>query len=161
MYEKKISYEDWDGNKRTETFRFNLTQTEMLELEANTPGGLQNYMAEISEKADGAKIMKFVKDIIAASYGEKDADGRRFREDPSISKAFEETAAYDELFSELALNTDRLVEFINGVFPDDEKVQARLDAANIPLDVLNQNGSSSKVIDMPTKKEAIYADNKN
>ena len=161
MYEKKITYEDWDGNKRTETFRFNLTQTELLEMEAKTPGGLNNYMTEIAEKGDGAKIMKFVKEFIAASYGEKDSDGRRFRKDSEISKAVEETAAYDELFSELVLNTDALVEFMNGVSPDDAKIQARLDAANIPAEILNQNGTSSKVIDMPTKNEAIYADNKN
>ena len=161
MYEIKKTYTDWDGNERTETLRFNLTQTELTEIEANTPGGLQNYMKEISEKADGAKIMKFVKDFIAASYGEKDADGRRFRKSEEITRSFEETCLYDDLFTELVLNVDKLVDFINNVCPDESKMEERLAAAGISLDKINQNGPSSKVIDMHTKNETIYADNKN
>ena len=152
MYEIKKTYNDWDGNQRTETLRFNLTQTELTELEANTPGGLNNYMRDIAEKADGAKIMQFVKDFIAASYGEKDTDGRRFRKSPEITRSFEETCLYDDLFSELVLNTDKLIDFINGVCPDEAKIQERLDAANIPAEVLNQNRPNMKVVDTTAKE---------
>ena len=147
MYAKKITYTDWDGNERTETFRFNLTQTELLELEVEFPGGLQNYMTDIAEKVDGKKIMQFVKTFIAKSYGEKDSDGKRFRKSEEISKAFEETPAYDELFSELVLDADKLVDFITAVSPSDDLIQKRLDKANIPAEVINQNGSNLKVVD--------------
>lgn len=147
MYAKKITYTDWDGNERTETFRFNLTQTELLELEVEFPGGLQNYMTEIAEKVDGKKIMEFVKVFIAKSYGEKDTDGKRFRKSEEISRGFEETPAYDELFSELVLDAEKLVDFIKAVSPSDDLIQKRLDKANIPAEVLNQNGSNLKVVD--------------
>ena len=147
MYVKKITYTDWDGNERTETFRFNLTQTELLELEVEFPGGLQNYMTEIAEKVDGKKIMEFVKVFISKSYGEKDTDGKRFRKSEEISRGFEETPAYDELFSELVLDAEKLVDFIKAVSPSDDLIQKRLDKANIPAEVLNQNGSNLKVVD--------------
>ena len=152
MYTKKITYTDWDGNERTETFRFNLTQTELLELEVEFPGGLQSYMTEIAEKVDGKKIMEFVKKFIAKSYGEKDSDGKRFRKSEEISRAFMETQAYDELFSELVLNADKLVEFIKGVAPSDDLIQKRLDNANIPAEVLNQNGVKQPVVDTTAKE---------
>lgn len=151
MYVKKITYTDWDGNERTETFRFNLTQTELLELETETPGGLENYLTEIGEKVDGKKIMDFVKTFIHKSYGEKDTDGKRFRKSDEISKAFEETQAYDELFSELVLDADKLVDFIKQVSPNEDLIQKRLDKANIPSSVLNQNGNKPKVVDTTAK----------
>lgn len=151
MFTKQITYTNWDGDQVTETFRFNLTQTEVLELEVEFPGGLQNYMTNIAEKIDGKKIMHFVKTFIAKSYGEKDPDGRRFRKSPEIYKAFEETTAYDELFSELVLDADKLIDFIKNTMPSDDLVQKRLDKANIPAEILNQNGSKPKIVDMPTK----------
>jgi len=153
MYSKKITYTDWDGNTRTETFRFNLTQTELLEIETEVPGGLQNYLTEIGEKIDGKKIMEFVKMFIGKSYGEKDTDGKRFRKGPEITKAFEETQAYDELFSELVLDADKLVEFIKAVSPSEDMIQKRLDNANIPAEVLNQNGAVLSVVNNDSDSE--------
>lgn len=153
MYSKKITYTDWDGNTRTETFRFNLTQTELLEIETEVPGGLQNYLTEIGEKIDGKKIMEFVKMFIGKSYGEKDTDGKRFRKGPEITKAFEETQAYDELFSELVLDADKLVEFIKAVSPSEDMIQKRLDNANIPAEVLNQNGAVLSVVSNDSDSE--------
>lgn len=158
MFEKKIKYTDWDGNTREETFRFNLTQTEMLEIETEVPGGLQNYLTEIGEKVDGKKIMGFVKMFISKSYGEKDTDGKRFRKSPEISKAFEETQAYDELFSELVLDADKLVNFIKAVSPDEALIQKRLDNANIPAEILNQNGI--EVVDTKPKIVENRSDSK-
>lgn len=146
MYTRKIKYTDWDGNEKEETFRFNLTQTELLELDTETPGGLENYLQEIAEKVDGNKIMNFVKNFIAKAYGEKDMDGRRFRKSEEISKGFEETPAYDELFSELVLDAEKLVEFIKAVSPSDDLIQKRLDKANIPAEVSNQNGPNLQVV---------------
>lgn len=153
MFSKKITYTDWDGNSRTETFRFNLTQTELLEIETEVPGGLQNYLTEIGEKVDGKKIMDFVKMFIGKSYGEKDTDGKRFRKSAEITKAFEETQAYDELFSELVLDADKLVEFIKAVSPSEDLIQKRLDNANIPAEILNQNGANLSIVDSNTEAE--------
>lgn len=152
MYTRDIEYTDWDGEPKNEKFRFNITQTELLELETMFPGGLQKYMTDIAEKGDGGKIVRFVETMITKSYGEKDPDGRRFRKNPDIIQAFKETQAYDELFSELTLNTDKLVEFIQNIMPDDATIQKRLDKAGVPADILNQNRPTMQVVDTTAKE---------
>ena len=39
MYKKTITYEDFDGNKRTEDFYFNLTTAEVAKMEMGVTGG--------------------------------------------------------------------------------------------------------------------------
>ena len=40
MLTKEITYTDYDGNTRTETHRFNLTTTELMEMQVSVEGGL-------------------------------------------------------------------------------------------------------------------------
>lgn len=124
MYTKRISYEDWNGETREEDFRFNLSKSDIVEMEANTEGGLENYIKEISEKLDAKKIMEFTKMFILKSYGEKSLDGKRFMRSEEISRAFSETPAYDKLFMELVTDADALADFIANVIPKDVRDQA-------------------------------------
>jgi len=117
MYTKTITYEDWNGETRTEDFRFNLTKSELIEIEADTEGGIENYIKEIGDKLDAKKIMEFMKMIIAKSYGEKSLDGKRFMKGDDLSKAFMETPAYDYLFMELVTDADKAAEFISNIIP--------------------------------------------
>ena len=57
--------------------------------------------------------------IIHVAYGEKSPDGRQFNKSDDISKAFEATAAYDQLFYEMLTDTDKAIEFIKGILPVD------------------------------------------
>lgn len=120
MYCKTITYEDYNGETRTEDFRFNLTRSELVEIEANTEGGIENYIKEIGDKLDAKKIMEFMKMIIAKAYGEKTLDGKRFEKSEAISKAFMETPAYDNLFMELVTDADAAAEFISRIIPKDD-----------------------------------------
>ena len=117
MYTKTITYEDWNGETRTEDFRFNLTKSELITIEADTEGGIENYIKEIGDKLDAKKIMEFMKMIIAKSYGEKSLDGKRFMKGDDLSKAFMETPAYDSLFMELVTDADKAAEFISNIIP--------------------------------------------
>lgn len=130
MYTKRIQYEDWNGELREEDFRFNLSKSDIVEMEANTEGGLENYIKEISEKLDAKKIMEFTKMFILKSYGEKSLDGKRFMRSDEISKAFSETPAYDKLFMELVTDADALADFIANVIPKDVREQAQKVANN-------------------------------
>ena len=117
MLKKVITYEDFDGNKRTDTCWFNLTKAECMEMELIATGGMQKMIQQIIDEQDSKRLVAIFKEIILKSYGEKSADGRYFKKSKEISENFAATGAYSELFMELATNADAASEFINGVIP--------------------------------------------
>lgn len=123
MYAKTIKYTDYNGNQREETFYFNLSRSELIDLEWRTPGGLEAYMKNIISTLDGQKLADMFKLLIQKSYGVKDLEGRRFIKNEEVLKNFTETPAYDELFVQLATDDKAAAEFINGIFPK-EAVEA-------------------------------------
>lgn len=117
MFKKKINYTDFDGNNRSETFYFNFTKGELLEMQIGTNGGYDSYLKRIVESQDQAEITKIFKEIILKAYGIKSDDGKRFIKTDALREEFTQTEAYSELFTELATNTEAAIEFINGIMP--------------------------------------------
>ena len=120
MLKKSITYTDYNGVERTEDFYFNLTQTEIAEIEMSIPGGLVNRVAMITNSGDGGAIMMLFKNLILKAYGQKSADGRRFEKSEDLSTAFSQTPAYDVLFMSLITNPENASAFFNGVIPNVE-----------------------------------------
>lgn len=124
MYKKRIKYTDYNGNQREEDFYFNLTRSELTEMEFSSAGGLQNYIQKIIDAQSGQEIIAVMKDLIFKSYGEKSLDGKYFNKSKEISEAFSHTEAYDILFMELATDDKAAADFVNGIIPkatDNEK----------------------------------------
>lgn len=119
MLKRTISYTDFDGNQREESFYFNLTKSELTEMELSATGGLTKMIEKIVETQDGARIISIFKELILKAYGEKSPDGRRFIKSQELSEAFSQTGAYDVLFMELATDADKASEFIKAVIPAD------------------------------------------
>ena len=119
MFKKPITYQDFDGRTVTEDFYFNLTKTELLILESQTPGGLAASLERIGKSNDFNLIVSEFVRIVLATYGVRSEDGKRFIKDEQVIKEFQQTNAWDELFWELATKADAAAEFINGVFPKD------------------------------------------
>jgi len=119
MLKKTITYEDYDGNKRTEDFYFNLSKAEIMEMELSVSGGMTQMLNRIVAERDGEKIIKTFKEIILKAYGEKSPDGKRFIKSEELSTAFSQTEAFSQLFMELATDADAAAKFINGIIPAD------------------------------------------
>ena len=119
MLKKTIAYTDFDGNKREESFYFNLTKSELTEMELSASGGLTKTIEKIVETQDGTRIISIFKDLILKAYGEKSPDGRRFVKSKELSEAFSQTGAYDVLFMELATDADKASDFIKAIIPAD------------------------------------------
>lgn len=117
MIKKTITYVDYDGNKRTEDFYFNLTKAEVTEMQVSVDGGLVNFLERIIQTNDQRQILAYFKDLILRSYGEKSADGRRFIKNQELRDAFSQTEAYVELFTELSTDADAASAFVNGIIP--------------------------------------------
>jgi len=118
MLKKAITYTDYNGNERTENFYFNLSQAELMEMEMSTAGGLAEMINKIVAEQDAPAIIKIFKELILKAYGEKSPDGKRFVKSKEISEAFSQTEAYSKLFMELATDSDKAAEFVNGIVPE-------------------------------------------
>lgn len=119
MLKKRITYTDYDGLQRTEDFYFNLTKSELTEMELTTVGSLRNALQKMVDSNDIVDLAKTFKEIMLKAYGEKSPDGKRFVKSPEISVAFSQTPAYDQFFMELFTDVDKMVAFMNGIVPQD------------------------------------------
>ena len=117
MLKKTISYEDFDGNQRTEDHYFNLTEAEITEMELSMNGGLSQLLTKILQENDQKQIIEYFKKIVLMAYGEKSLDGRKFVKNQNIRDEFASTAAYSEIFMELATDADAASAFVKGVMP--------------------------------------------
>nr|DAX52545.1 MAG TPA: hypothetical protein [Caudoviricetes sp.] len=122
MLQKSIKYVDYNGVEREETFLFNLTKAELMEMELGTAGGLTEMIQKIIQTKDQPSIIKIFKELILKAYGEKSADGKRFIKTDEhgnpLSRAFSETEAYSNLFMELSTDDKAAAAFVNGIIPE-------------------------------------------
>lgn len=119
MLKKEIKYVDYDGNDRKETFYFNLSKPEIVEMQFSTAGGLTQQLEKIVAEQDQKRIIEMFKALILQAYGEKSPDGKRFIKSKELSEEFSQTEAYTSLFMELATNAESATEFIRGIIPKD------------------------------------------
>lgn len=134
MLKKTISYEDYNGNNVTESFYFHLSKPELIELEVDYDGGLATAINRIVETDNNKELIAIFKRIISLAYGIKSDDGKRFMKSDDIRDDFLSSAAYSELFMELATEADAAAEFIKGLLPSDmaaeaDKFQAETEAS--------------------------------
>jgi hypothetical protein len=126
MLKKTITYNDFDGNERTEDFYFNLTKAEVTEMEFSFNGGFTKMIEKIVSTKDTKRIIEVFKEMIVKSYGEKSPDGRRFMKSKEILENFTQTEAYSKLYMELATDTAAATAFVNGIIPQVEKTKTTL-----------------------------------
>ena len=117
MYKTTITYTDYNGEKHTDDFYFNMSKAELMELELIHPEGFKGWIERIIKADDRETILKTFKEIVLNSYGEKDETGRRFIKSKELSEAFLQTDAYSELFMRLITDADYASEFVNGITP--------------------------------------------
>lgn len=113
------TYTDYMDNERTEDFRFNLTKTELMQMQMSADGGLENKIQQIINSKDQNQIMEIFKEIVIKAYGVISDDGKRFQKNDEIRQAFIESPAYDMIFMELATDAEAATKFIKGVIPKD------------------------------------------
>ena len=117
MIKKTIKYTDYNGNEREEDFWFNINQAEAIEMQADAGGELDAFIKKIISEHDAKALVGYFKKLILMSYGRKSLDGRRFEKSKEISEEFSQTEAYPILFMELAQDSEKASEFVNGILP--------------------------------------------
>lgn len=115
MLIKEITYTDYNGNKRTEKFYFNISKAEIIKMDLQTPGGMKEKIETIINRQDIPKVAEMFEEIIMLSYGEKSDDGKYFKKSRELSETFTHTEAYSNLLVELISNPDKAAEFVREV----------------------------------------------
>lgn len=120
MYTRHIKYIDFNGNPVEGDFMFNMTRAELLKMQLSTNGGWEAYIKQLMATNDQAQIMEIFDKLLCNSYGIRSADGISFikvKDGHALAEDFKQTAAYDELFTELVTNLDVAAEFFKHVVP--------------------------------------------
>lgn len=117
MYKIHEKYPDFDGNMIEGDFYFNLTEAEITEMQYGVSGGMVAMLQKIIGAKSTPELIKYFKDIIVRSYGERDPDGVHFRKSQKIIDDFVSTNAYSQIYMRLATDEKAAQEFINGVMP--------------------------------------------
>lgn len=130
MIKKTVTYEDYNGNTRTEDFYFHLNKAELTEMELSREGGMAAYYERIVKAQDLPSLSSVFKELVLKSYGVKSEDGRGFLKKDAAGNplwiAFEQTAAFETIYMELVNDTDVATEFFNGIIPKIEQAQNKL-----------------------------------
>lgn len=124
MIKKEIIYTDYNNVERKENFYFNLNKAELMDMEFGTTGGFSEMVNRLIETQDQPTIMRIFKEFILKAYGEKSADGREFNKSEELSRRFSQTEAFSVLYMELLSDTNKAVQFINGIVPADIAAEA-------------------------------------
>lgn len=127
MLKHPITYEDYNGETVTEEFYFNITKSELVELEVEHEEGMYAWLTKITKTNDRKNLVAEFKKIILAAYGEKSPDGKRFIKSEKMREEFSQTAAYNALFLQLVSEEDTAAAFVLGIMPKDLAEEIRKD----------------------------------
>ncbi len=129
MLVKTISFVDFNDVERKEEYCFNLSKSEIMQLELTTYGGFATRVQKIVDSPDIPTLTGIFEDFIMRSYGVKSEDGKYFDkgEDFSLFKKFKCSPAYDILFMELLQDSNKAVDFILGIVPKEMRQQLKDD----------------------------------
>lgn len=120
MLKRAIKYVDFDDNEQEDIFYFNLSKSELMELEAGEDGvSFSGRLNRIIESKDVAVIIDEIKALILLAYGVKSLDGKTFIKSEELRQEFVQSAAFDALFIELSQDAEAAVAFLSGAMPKD------------------------------------------
>jgi hypothetical protein len=121
MIEYPMTYTDFDGNERKETFCFNLTPAEIADMQYATSGGFSEMLTRVVDSKDVPRIAEMFKKIIRESYGEKSPDGKYFKKRAAdghlLADDFAQTQAYSDFYMKLATDATEAARFVRGITP--------------------------------------------
>lgn len=153
MLTKAITYEDYNGNKKTKNFYFHLTKSEIAKMSLYENGGIEAKIKKMIESGDNKEIMKYFEDFVLSCYGEKSADGELFIKNDEVREKFKNHPAYDILFMEIIEGgTKAMSDFVNAVVPhelaesmkdmDPESLNKLVGFKVVDNDVVNPEGKT-------------------
>ena len=140
MLKKTITYVDYLGTTRTEDFYFNLSKTELSDMQMSVEGGFNVQLEKMMNAKDNNDVYHTFVNVVLQAYGELSPDGRfHLKEDENgnkLYKKFKQSPAFDVLMDEISQSTETVAEFCKGILPT--QVQADGPAPVVPMNPENK-----------------------
>lgn len=115
MLQQVLTYTDYNGIERTETFLFHLSEREAFKIASKYGGDLENFINALNVNQDVETMISFLEEIILGSYGKKSPDGRTFEKSDKIKMEFENSQAYSDLFMKMLTEPEFAANFASGL----------------------------------------------
>ena len=122
MFKETIKYTDYNGQERVMDCYFHYSETDFVYKELT--GSFSAMLEDIVKTKDLPKLANLFRSLILDAYGIKSADGIRFERSPEISKAFEQTEAYNVLFMKLINDSKAAADFVTKLIPESIREKA-------------------------------------
>lgn len=141
MIKKTITYDGFEGEKKTRDFYFHMNQVEFAKLNGEYPGGLEKYVNQVIEDRDETAMLRLIDTLVSRSYGKFDEDDeftKIGRDGRPLFEKFVNTDAYDKLIIELVTGENNIVAFLKGILP--KEVQKKMEEKERELQTSNGAG---------------------
>ena len=125
MIKKTVKYEDFNGVERSEDLYFNLTKTELHNMNFKHYGTYAEQLQGIVDSKDIRLVTELFTEIITKAYGVKSEDGRNFRKSQELVDDFVSSAAYDALMNELLNDESAAAALFIGALPKDLQAEVQ------------------------------------
>lgn len=130
MIKQTIQYTDYNGTDRDIDVYFHLNEAEIIDMQANSPRGIEKELEEAVKSNDVATVLNFITNLVHKSYGVKSDDGIHFEKSPELLQKFINSAYYSEfLFDLIENNAQKGEAFFNGIMPKKLLQRAAAEAA--------------------------------
>ncbi len=130
MIRKEIQFTNFNDEKETGVFYFNMSKGELVMQQMSAidqhTESFQDKLEKIAKNLQGHALVATLKEIIFDAYGEKTTDGKQFvkiRDGKHIVENFLSSGAYSELVVELLSSAQGMADFVNGLMPADLRDQ--------------------------------------
>jgi len=118
VLKKDITYKTFTGETVTDQFVFHLSPGVLLEIEAETPGGMEATLGRMQDTGDPALILNTFKKLITRSIGKVSVNGKQFIQNDEVRDEFLQSNAYSALLLELMKDAEFAATFFNGIMPE-------------------------------------------
>lgn len=115
MLKKVIEYKDFDGNKTSGTFYFNLTEAELTKFKLELGEDIGKRIKVMMAKNNAKGVIDLFDRLLELSYLVRVGEG--ISKHPSHFEQFVSTDAYSVIFMELIGDPSKTNEFIRGILP--------------------------------------------
>lgn len=113
MVRRSITYKNFKDEEVTRWFQFNISKTELVDLDKSYGGQFKEVIEAAVDAKDGMKLYDIIKDLIIRSNGEATEDGERFIKTKEVQDKLTETDALSEfIFGMLDGDAKPLLSFI-------------------------------------------------
>lgn len=161
MISRTVTFTDFNDKQQTKTYWFHLSRDavfENLDLETEFERLEEQFGGDKRElsKDEIMQILRLVKRMFRLSYGERSADGSRFKagfQFPEVWDDFVASPDYDAVLWDLFTHPKDLFPFLHGIMPKDlrDEAQKQIEEQNArkqPQDHLSKHSTQVRPVDV-------------